>query len=123
MIGPVIRQLQAEGLNVFGPIPADTAFTPQFLEASDVLVAMYHDQGLPVIKHAGFGNTVNVTLRTADSAHQRRSRHGAFPRAHRQSGRGQPAGRIGVGNRVGEHQYRLWRFVNASDSIFCTTRV
>jgi 4-hydroxythreonine-4-phosphate dehydrogenase len=62
VIAPVIRQLQAEGLNVFGPIPADTAFTPQFLEAADVVVAMYHDQGLPVIKHAGFGNTVNVTL-------------------------------------------------------------
>ena len=62
VIGPVIRQLQAEGLNVFGPIPADTAFTPQFLATADVVVAMYHDQGLPVIKHAGFGNTVNVTL-------------------------------------------------------------
>ncbi len=61
VIGPVIRQLQTDGLNVFGPIPADTAFTPQFLETADV-VAMYHDQGLPVIKHAGFGNTVNVTL-------------------------------------------------------------
>jgi 4-hydroxythreonine-4-phosphate dehydrogenase len=62
VIDPVIRQLQAEGLNVFGPIPADTAFTPQFLATADVVVAMYHDQGLPVIKHAGFGNTVNVTL-------------------------------------------------------------
>jgi 4-hydroxythreonine-4-phosphate dehydrogenase len=62
VISPVIRQLQAEGLNVFGPIPADTAFTPQFLAAADVVVAMYHDQGLPVIKHAGFGNTVNITL-------------------------------------------------------------
>jgi 4-hydroxythreonine-4-phosphate dehydrogenase len=45
-----------------GPIPADTAFTPQFLATADVLVAMYHDQGLPVIKYAGFGNAVNVTL-------------------------------------------------------------
>ena len=62
VISPVIRELQAEGLNVFGPIPADTAFTPQFLATADVVVAMYHDQGLPVIKHAGFGNTVNVTL-------------------------------------------------------------
>jgi 4-hydroxythreonine-4-phosphate dehydrogenase len=62
VISPVIRQLQAEGLNVFGPIPADTAFTPQFLATADVVVAMYHDQGLPVIKHAGFGNTVNITL-------------------------------------------------------------
>ncbi len=62
VIGPVIRELQTEGLKVLGPIPADTAFTPQFLETADVVVAMYHDQGLPVIKHAGFGNTVNVTL-------------------------------------------------------------
>jgi 4-hydroxythreonine-4-phosphate dehydrogenase len=62
VIEPVIRQLQAEGLDVRGPVPADTAFTPQFLATVDVIVAMYHDQGLPVIKHAGFGNAVNVTL-------------------------------------------------------------
>jgi 4-hydroxythreonine-4-phosphate dehydrogenase len=62
VIGPVIRQLQSEGLDVQGPIPADTAFTPQFLATADVVVAMYHDQGLPVIKHAGFGNAVNITL-------------------------------------------------------------
>jgi 4-hydroxythreonine-4-phosphate dehydrogenase len=43
-------------------VPADTAFTPRFLQGTDVVVAMYHDQGLPVIKHAGFGNGVNVTL-------------------------------------------------------------
>jgi 4-hydroxythreonine-4-phosphate dehydrogenase len=54
--------LRAEGLDVQGPVPADTAFTPQFLAGADVIVAMYHDQGLPVIKHAGFGNAVNVTL-------------------------------------------------------------
>ncbi len=62
VIHPVIRQLQGEGLNLRGPVPADTAFTPQFLATVDVVVAMYHDQGLPVIKHAGFGNAVNVTL-------------------------------------------------------------
>ncbi len=62
VIHPVIRQLQAEGLNLRGPVPADTAFTPHFLATVDVVVAMYHDQGLPVIKHAGFGNAVNVTL-------------------------------------------------------------
>ncbi len=62
VIEPVIRQLQAEGMNVRGPVPADTAFAPQFLEHADVIVAMYHDQGLPVIKHAGFGNAVNITL-------------------------------------------------------------
>jgi 4-hydroxythreonine-4-phosphate dehydrogenase len=62
VIQPVILELQAEGLNIQGPVPADTAFTPRFLQGADVVVAMYHDQGLPVIKHAGFGNGVNVTL-------------------------------------------------------------
>jgi 4-hydroxythreonine-4-phosphate dehydrogenase len=62
VIQPVIQELRAEGLNIQGPVPADTAFTPQFLQTADVIVAMYHDQGLPVIKHVGFGNAVNVTL-------------------------------------------------------------
>jgi 4-hydroxythreonine-4-phosphate dehydrogenase len=62
VIEPVIRQLRAQGLDVRGPVPADTAFTPRFLGGVDVVVAMYHDQGLPVIKHEGFGHTVNVTL-------------------------------------------------------------
>jgi 4-hydroxythreonine-4-phosphate dehydrogenase len=62
VIEPVIRRLRDEGLDVRGPIPADTAFAPQFLGSADVVVAMYHDQGLPVIKHVGFGNAVNVTL-------------------------------------------------------------
>jgi 4-hydroxythreonine-4-phosphate dehydrogenase len=62
VIKPVILELQAEGLNIQGPVPADTAFTPRFLQGADVVVAMYHDQGLPVIKHSGFGNGVNVTL-------------------------------------------------------------
>jgi 4-hydroxythreonine-4-phosphate dehydrogenase len=62
VIRPVILELQAEGLNLQGPVPADTAFTPRFLQTTDVVVAMYHDQGLPVIKHAGFGSGVNVTL-------------------------------------------------------------
>jgi 4-hydroxythreonine-4-phosphate dehydrogenase len=62
VIQPVIQELQAEGLDLQGPVPADTAFTPRFLKTADVIVAMYHDQGLPVIKHAGFGNAVNVTL-------------------------------------------------------------
>jgi len=62
VIAPAIRDLQSEGLNVRGPLPADTAFAPQFLADADVVVAMYHDQGLPVIKHVGFGNAVNVTL-------------------------------------------------------------
>jgi 4-hydroxythreonine-4-phosphate dehydrogenase len=62
IIEPVIQELKAEGLNLQGPIPADTAFTKRFLKSTDVIVAMYHDQGLPVIKHVGFGNAVNMTL-------------------------------------------------------------
>ena len=62
IIEPVIKELKAEGLALQGPIPADTAFTPRFLKTVDVIVAMYHDQGLPVIKHVGFGNAVNMTL-------------------------------------------------------------
>jgi len=62
VIEPVIRQLRSEGLDVRGPIPADTAFTPRSLAETDVVVAMYHDQGLPVVKHDGFGHAVNVTL-------------------------------------------------------------
>jgi 4-hydroxythreonine-4-phosphate dehydrogenase len=62
IIEPVMKELQAEGLALQGPIPADTAFTPRFLKTVDVIVAMYHDQGLPVIKHVGFGNVVNMTL-------------------------------------------------------------
>jgi 4-hydroxythreonine-4-phosphate dehydrogenase len=63
VIEPVIRRLRAQGLDVRGPVPADTAFTPQYLAGGvDVVVAMYHDQGLPVIKREGFGHTVNVTL-------------------------------------------------------------
>ncbi len=61
VIRPVLEQLGAT-MNLTGPLPADTAFTPQQLSGCDVVVAMYHDQGLPVIKHADFDNTVNVTL-------------------------------------------------------------
>jgi len=62
VIQPVIEELKAEGLNLLGPVPADTAFTSRFLNTVDVIVAMYHDQGLPVIKHIGFGHAVNMTL-------------------------------------------------------------
>ncbi|MGA2342218.1 MAG: 4-hydroxythreonine-4-phosphate dehydrogenase PdxA [Steroidobacteraceae bacterium] len=62
VIEPVIRQLRSEGLDVRGPLPADTAFTQKSLAEADVVVAMYHDQGLPVVKHDGFGHAVNVTL-------------------------------------------------------------
>jgi 4-hydroxythreonine-4-phosphate dehydrogenase len=62
VIEPVLHSLRGEGLNLRGPVPADTAFAPSFLADTDVVVAMYHDQGLPVLKHVGFGNAVNVTL-------------------------------------------------------------
>ncbi len=62
VIEPVLRQLRAAGFDLRGPVPADTAFTPEFLATVDVVVAMYHDQGLPVVKHHGFGNAVNITL-------------------------------------------------------------
>ena len=61
-IEPVIAQLRAEGLDLVGPLPADTAFVPNRLAGFDAVLAMYHDQGLPVLKHAGFGHAVNVTL-------------------------------------------------------------
>lgn len=62
IIEPVLRRLRAQGLHLTGPLPADTLFTPHKLATCDAVLAMYHDQGLPVIKHLGFGNTVNVTL-------------------------------------------------------------
>lgn len=62
LIIPTLDALRAEGLQLRGPIPADTAFTPSQLAECDVIVAMYHDQGLPTLKHQGFGNAVNVTL-------------------------------------------------------------
>lgn len=62
IIGPAVRALAAAGLDVVGPVSADTAFTPESLERCDVVVAMYHDQGLPVLKALSFGEIVNVTL-------------------------------------------------------------
>ncbi len=59
---PAIEWLCGEGLLVTGPLPADTLFTPSHLQEADAVVAMYHDQGLPVLKHVGFGQAVNVTL-------------------------------------------------------------
>ncbi len=62
IIEPALSELRAQGLRLKGPVPADTAFVQSELEQADVVLAMYHDQGLPVIKHAGFGEVVNVTL-------------------------------------------------------------
>jgi 4-hydroxythreonine-4-phosphate dehydrogenase len=62
VIAPAIQRARAAGLLVDGPLPADTVFVPRALSNYDVVLAMYHDQGLPVLKHAGFGHAVNVTL-------------------------------------------------------------
>jgi 4-hydroxythreonine-4-phosphate dehydrogenase len=62
IIEPVCAALRNAGELVRGPLPADTLFTPDQLRTADAVFAMYHDQGLPVLKHAGFGNAVNVTL-------------------------------------------------------------
>lgn len=59
---PVLDRLRAGGFNVSAPLPADTLFTPQRLAQCDCVLAMYHDQGLPVLKHASFGQGVNITL-------------------------------------------------------------
>lgn len=62
VIAPAIARMRERGLRVTGPVPADTAFVPRALADCDAVLAMYHDQGLPVIKHAGFESAVNVTL-------------------------------------------------------------
>jgi 4-hydroxythreonine-4-phosphate dehydrogenase len=59
---PVLDKLRAEGMNVSAPLPADTLFTPDKLAQCDCVLTMYHDQGLPVLKHASFGQGVNITL-------------------------------------------------------------
>jgi 4-hydroxythreonine-4-phosphate dehydrogenase len=62
VIEPVLAALRAQGLRLSGPLPADTLFTPPCLARADAVLAMYHDQGLPVLKHMGFGRSVNITL-------------------------------------------------------------
>jgi len=62
IIEPVLTALRREGFDLDGPLPADTAFTPPRLEQADAVLAMYHDQGLPVLKYRGFGQAVNITL-------------------------------------------------------------
>lgn len=61
-IGPALEQARARGIDAIGPLPADTLFTPRHLAGADAVLAMYHDQGLPVLKFAGFGQAVNITL-------------------------------------------------------------
>lgn len=62
IIGPTLERLRGEGLHLIGPLPADTAFLPDKLHGFDAVLAMYHDQGLPVLKHADFAHAVNLTL-------------------------------------------------------------
>lgn len=62
VIGPAIARMRERGLHITGPLPADTLFVPRVLAPYDAVLAMYHDQGLPVVKHAGFDDAVNVTL-------------------------------------------------------------
>ncbi|AMA44426.1 4-hydroxythreonine-4-phosphate dehydrogenase PdxA [Pseudomonas alabamensis] len=62
LIEPTLERLRGEGMDLRGPLPADTLFTPKYLEHCDAVLAMYHDQGLPVLKYKGFGAAVNVTL-------------------------------------------------------------
>ncbi len=62
IINPVLEKLRAEGIQLIGALPADTLFTKKYLDNADCVLAMYHDQGLPVLKHASFGHGVNVTL-------------------------------------------------------------
>ena len=62
VIEPALERLREQGMHLIGPLPADTAFNPKVLEHCDAVLAMYHDQGLPVLKYAGFGRAVNITL-------------------------------------------------------------
>ncbi|NRA61219.1 MAG: 4-hydroxythreonine-4-phosphate dehydrogenase PdxA [Psychrobium sp.] len=62
IIIPALEQLRSEGMDIVGPLPADTLFQDKYLDNADAVLAMYHDQGLPVLKHKGFGNSVNITL-------------------------------------------------------------
>ena len=62
IIEPVLESLRAQGMNLIGPLPADTLFTPKYLDGADVVIAMYHDQGLPVLKAQTFGEAANITL-------------------------------------------------------------
>jgi 4-hydroxythreonine-4-phosphate dehydrogenase len=62
IIEPVMKEFAAAAVQLVGPLPADTLFTPKYLKDADAVLAMYHDQGLPVLKYDGFGESVNITL-------------------------------------------------------------
>ena len=59
---PALEELRQQGMNLIGPLPADTLFQPKYLQHADAILSMYHDQGLPVLKYQGFGRAVNITL-------------------------------------------------------------
>ncbi len=59
---PAFEELRREGMNIIGPLPADTIFQEKYLSQADAILTMYHDQGLPVLKYKGFGASVNITL-------------------------------------------------------------
>lgn len=62
VIIPALNELRQQGIQLTGPLPADTLFQPKYLQHADAVLAMYHDQGLPVLKFQGFGRAVNITL-------------------------------------------------------------
>ena len=62
VLEPAFAELRTEGINIIGPFPADTIFQEKYLSKADAILAMYHDQGLPVLKYKGFGSSVNITL-------------------------------------------------------------
>lgn len=62
IISPTLAELRQTGINLIGPLPADTLFQPKYLNEADAVLAMYHDQGLPVLKYKGFGRSVNISL-------------------------------------------------------------
>jgi 4-hydroxythreonine-4-phosphate dehydrogenase len=112
VIEPTLEQLRAEGIQLAGPLPADTLFTPHWLDNADAVLAMYHDQGLPVLKFQGFGRAVNITLglpivRTSVD-------HGT---ALDLAGTGKAdAGSLHTAIRVGEHMARCRKAAQAGES-------
>ena len=112
VIEPTLEQLRAEGIRLTGPLPADTLFTPHWLDNADAVLAMYHDQGLPVLKFQGFGRAVNITLglpivRTSVD-------HGT---ALDLAGTGKAdAGSLHTAIRVGEHMARCRKAAQAGES-------
>ncbi len=98
VLRPAVAALVQEGIEVAGPLPADTAFVRAVQGEFDAVVAAYHDQGLVPVKLLAFGHAVNVTLGPAVRAHVRRPRHGFRHRRGRHRRSGQPAGGDGVGS-------------------------